>query len=141
MRAWLTKMAAIVDLIDASTARAIYARGSKDYLPNFRFTNAHDWCRAIAVAGRLGLSRLSVVVIDNSDGAPWPGGIGSRFAVEGWRTAVVDGRRNNHHASVTPPHNNNTAATNKTQRQPWTVAVGVMEQRPSLSAARPCDPP
>jgi transketolase len=47
---------------------------------------------AIAVAGRFELSRLSVVVIDNSNGAPWPGGPESRFAVEGWRTAVVDGR-------------------------------------------------
>lgn len=47
---------------------------------------------AIAVAARAGLGRLSVVVIDNNGGAPWPGGLQARFAVEGWRTAVVDGR-------------------------------------------------
>jgi transketolase len=47
---------------------------------------------AIAVAGRFGLGRLSVVVIDNSNGSPWPGGPQARFAVEGWSTAVVDGR-------------------------------------------------
>jgi transketolase len=48
---------------------------------------------AIAVAGRLRLERLTVVVIDNAS-APhgWPGGIASRFAIEGWVTAEVDGR-------------------------------------------------
>ncbi|KAA3638238.1 MAG: transketolase [Armatimonadetes bacterium] len=48
---------------------------------------------AIAVAGRLGIGRLTAVVIDNqSSTLGWPGGIASRFAVEGWATRVVDGR-------------------------------------------------
>jgi transketolase len=48
---------------------------------------------AIALAGRLGLSRLTAVVIDNqSSMLGWPGGIESRFEVEGWTSAVVDGR-------------------------------------------------
>lgn len=48
---------------------------------------------AIAVAGRLGLGRLTVVVIDNASSLlGWPGGIASRFAIEGWVTADVDGR-------------------------------------------------
>jgi len=52
---------------------------------------------AIAVAGRLGIGRLTTVVIDNqSSTLGWPGGIASRFAVEGWTTRVVDGR--NHDA-------------------------------------------
>lgn len=48
---------------------------------------------AIQLAGRLSLGRLSVVVIDNrSSSRGWPGGIDLRFAVEGWSTAIVDGR-------------------------------------------------
>lgn len=48
---------------------------------------------AIAVAGRFGLDRLTVVVIDNDSASlGWPGGHGSRFTVEGWQAATVDGR-------------------------------------------------
>ena len=48
---------------------------------------------AIAYAGRAGLERLTVVVIDNDSASHgWPGGIEARFAVEGWSTAVCDGR-------------------------------------------------
>lgn len=48
---------------------------------------------AIAVAARLGLERLTVAIIDNQSSTHgWPGGIEARFAVEGWTTAVVDGR-------------------------------------------------
>ena len=48
---------------------------------------------AIAFAGRRGLDHLICVVVDNrSSSLGWPGGIASRFAIEGWRTATVDGR-------------------------------------------------
>lgn len=48
---------------------------------------------AMAVAGRLALDRLTVVVIDNASALHgWPGGIASRFAAEGWVTAEVNGR-------------------------------------------------
>jgi transketolase len=48
---------------------------------------------AIAYAGRQGLARLTVVVVDNrSSSYGWPGGIAERFAVEGWATATVNGR-------------------------------------------------
>jgi transketolase len=48
---------------------------------------------AIALAGRLGLSNLEVVVIDNdSSFHGWPGGIQTRFEVEGWATSSIDGR-------------------------------------------------
>lgn len=51
---------------------------------------------AIAVAGRLGLDRLTVVVVDNASSAlGWPGGLENRFAVEGWSTTRVDGREHN----------------------------------------------
>jgi transketolase len=52
---------------------------------------------AIAIAGRMGIERLTAIVIDNDSAYHgWPGGINERFAVEGWDTVVVDGR--NHDA-------------------------------------------
>ena len=48
---------------------------------------------AIAYAGRFGLEGLMCVVVDNrSSSLGWPGGVASRFAMEGWSTATVDGR-------------------------------------------------
>jgi transketolase len=48
---------------------------------------------AIAFAGAASLDNLTVVVIDNSSATHgWPGGIATRFSVEGWSTATVDGR-------------------------------------------------
>lgn len=48
---------------------------------------------AIALAGRLGLDRLTAVVIDNGSASHgWPGGIARRFEVEGWAGHIVDGR-------------------------------------------------
>lgn len=48
---------------------------------------------AIAYAGAIGLANLAVVVVDNQSATHgWPGGIASRFSVNGWSTAVVDGR-------------------------------------------------
>jgi transketolase len=47
---------------------------------------------AISVAGRLGLDRVTVVVIDNSSASlGWPDGIARRFEMEGWQTSTVDG--------------------------------------------------
>lgn len=61
---------------------------------------------AIALAGRLGIGRLTVIVVDNDSAYHgWPGGIAARFSVEGWNTSVVDGR--NHDAlfdAFTAPH-------------------------------------
>jgi transketolase len=51
-----------------------------------------NW-EAVQLAGRLGLGRLTVVVVDNrSSTYHWPGGIDARFALEGWSTTRVDGR-------------------------------------------------
>jgi transketolase len=50
---------------------------------------------AIQYAGAIGLSGLTVVVVDNQSathGWPGPGGIAARFEVNGWSTATVDGR-------------------------------------------------
>jgi transketolase len=51
-----------------------------------------NW-EAVALAGRRGLGRLSVVVVDNRSATYlWPRGIGARFELEGWSAATVDGR-------------------------------------------------
>ena len=48
---------------------------------------------AMAYAGATGLSNLTVVAVDNKSATyGWPGGLGARFAVNGWSTATVDGR-------------------------------------------------
>lgn len=50
-----------------------------------------NW-EAVQFAGRAGLERLMAVVIDNaSTSLGWPGGIGARFALEGWSAVDVDG--------------------------------------------------
>ncbi len=47
---------------------------------------------AIAFAGATGLSSLTAVVVDNSSATyGWPGGIASRFTVNGWSASTVDG--------------------------------------------------
>ena len=47
-----------------------------------------------------------MVVVDNASATHgWPGGIGSRFAVNGWATAAVDGRDHDAMAEAfTAPH-------------------------------------
>ncbi|MUL42309.1 transketolase [Streptomonospora sp. PA3] len=48
---------------------------------------------AIAAAGRLGLDNLTAVVVDNDSATHgWPGGIGGRFAQEGWEARSAPGR-------------------------------------------------
>jgi transketolase len=48
---------------------------------------------AVQLAGRLGLGRLTVVVVDNDSSTyGWPGGVERRFELEGWSALRVDGR-------------------------------------------------
>ncbi|WP_326550445.1 transketolase [Micromonospora sp. NBC_01813] len=48
---------------------------------------------AIAYAGSRPLADLTVVVVDNDSATHgWPGGLASRFTVNGWTAATVDGR-------------------------------------------------
>lgn len=48
---------------------------------------------AIAYAGATGLDSLTAVVIDNRSATHgWPGGLDSRFTVNGWTAAPADGR-------------------------------------------------
>jgi transketolase len=51
-----------------------------------------NW-EAVQYAGRLGLVRLTVVVVDNASSSHgWPGGVEARFELEGWSAERVDGR-------------------------------------------------
>lgn len=51
-----------------------------------------NW-EAVQVAGRWGLGRLTVLVVDNDSASlGWSGGIAARFVAEGWRSSDVDGR-------------------------------------------------
>lgn len=48
---------------------------------------------AIAYAGSKGIDNLTVVVVDNQSATQgWPGGVASRFGVNGWLTNTVNGR-------------------------------------------------
>ncbi|HET9517176.1 MAG TPA: transketolase [Actinoplanes sp.] len=48
---------------------------------------------AIAYAGATGLAGLTAIVLDNASATHgWPGGIASRFTVNGWSASTVDGR-------------------------------------------------
>ncbi len=94
--------------IAAGMANALKARGSGSQvfcMVGDAESNEGSGFEAIAMASRLNLSNLTTIVIDNrSDATGWPGGISSRFAVEGWSTADVDGRDHGaiHEALVTP---------------------------------------
>jgi len=61
---------------------------------------------AIALAGRLGLDRLTAIAVDNGSASHgWPGGVASRFTVEGWHATTVDGRDHGAlHAALTARH-------------------------------------
>jgi transketolase len=51
---------------------------------------------AIAYAGATGLAGLTAIVVDNRSATHgWPGGIASRFTVNGWTASTVDGRDHN----------------------------------------------
>jgi transketolase len=48
---------------------------------------------AIAYAGATGLDTLTAIVVDNRSATHgWPGGVASRFSVNGWTASTVDGR-------------------------------------------------
>jgi transketolase len=48
---------------------------------------------AVQLAGRLGIARLTALVIDDDSSTHgWPGGVERRFELEGWSAVRVDGR-------------------------------------------------
>ncbi|QKW16816.1 transketolase [Verrucosispora sp. NA02020] len=61
---------------------------------------------AIAYAGATGLPNLTAIVVDNSSATHgWPGGVATRFTVNGWTAATVDGRDHDAlHTALTGHH-------------------------------------
>ena len=72
-------------LAGRSTPRVVVLTGDAE------LDEGSNW-EAVAYAGRVGLDRLLVVVIDNASASwGWPGGIANRFVTEGWSGVTVDG--------------------------------------------------
>lgn len=60
---------------------------------------------AIAYAGATGLDALTAIVVDNKSASHgWPGGIASRFEVNGWTSATIDGRNHDTIAAALTAH-------------------------------------
>lgn len=61
---------------------------------------------AIVYAGRVGLERLHVIVVDNHSASHgWPGGLEKRFEVEGWSVVRANGRNHDElEAAYCAPH-------------------------------------
>ncbi|MEQ4207553.1 transketolase [Actinopolymorpha sp. B17G11] len=75
---------------------------------------------AIAYAGASGLDNLTAVVVDNQSATHgWPGGVASRFGVNGWLTHTVDGR----------DHDAIEAALRATAPHQPTVVVAVVDPK------------
>ena len=75
-----------LDARDAEEPRVICLLGDAELEEGSNF-------EAIQLAGRLGLGRLTVVVVDNASSTHgWPAGIERRFELEGWSAVRVDGR-------------------------------------------------
>jgi transketolase len=93
--------------VGATVGRVIAGKGGRSYVllgdGELDEGSVHE---AIALAGRLGLGRLTAVVIDNQSSLHgWPGGIAKRFEVEDWESEVVDGHdRDALEAALTAPH-------------------------------------
>ncbi|MEV1286654.1 transketolase [Micromonospora sp. NPDC049679] len=62
---------------------------------------------AVAYAGATGLGSLTAIVIDNRSATHgWPGGIASRFTVNGWSARTVDGRDHDAIEAALTAHDN-----------------------------------
>jgi transketolase len=61
---------------------------------------------AIALAARLHVANLTAIAVDNGSASHgWPGGLASRFTVEGWHATTVDGRDHDAlHVALTTRH-------------------------------------
>jgi len=72
--------------------RALAGRRTFVLLGDGELDEGSNW-EAVQYAGRIGLDRLTAVVVDNASSTHhWPGGIAGRFELEGWDAVLVDGR-------------------------------------------------
>ena len=82
--------------IALGTALGLRARGLRSrvvtLIGDAELDEGSNW-EAVQYAGRIGLSTLNVVVVDNvSSTYHWPGGVEKRFELEGWSAVRCDGR-------------------------------------------------
>jgi transketolase len=76
----------------AATGMALVGRRVFCLLGDAELEEGSNW-EAVQYAGRLGLSSLTAIAIDNdSSSHGWPEGIERRFMLEGWTSLRVDGR-------------------------------------------------
>lgn len=72
--------------------RALAGRRTFVLVGDGELDEGSNW-EAVQYAGRVGLERLTAIVVDNASSTyHWPGGIGARFQLEGWHAVHVDGR-------------------------------------------------
>src|SRR5579872_1676070 len=72
--------------------RALAGRRTFVLLGDGELDEGSNW-EAVQYAGRIGLELLTAVVVDNASSTHgWPGGIETRFTLEGWAAGRVDGR-------------------------------------------------
>jgi transketolase len=75
-----------------AVGRALAGRRTFVLLGDGELDEGSNW-EAVQYAGRVGLERLTAIVVDNASAAHgWPDGIEARFALEGWDASRVDGR-------------------------------------------------
>ena len=75
-----------------AVGRALAGRTVYVLLGDGELDEGSNW-EAVQYAGRVGLTSLTAIVVDNlSSTYHWPGGVDARFRLEGWETARVDGR-------------------------------------------------
>jgi transketolase len=81
-----------VEIASGSLGHALGGRRVYCLVGDGELDEGSNW-EAIQYAGRVGLERLTVAVVDNSTATHgWPGGIEARFLLEGWTAERVDGR-------------------------------------------------
>lgn len=74
-----------------AVGRALAGRRTYVLLGDGELDEGSNW-EAVQLAGRRRLANLTAIVVDNESATyGWPGGVESRFAIEGWRTARVAG--------------------------------------------------
>jgi transketolase len=78
--------------LGVATGAALTGRRVWCLLGDAELEEGSNW-EAVQYAGRLGLSSLTAIVIDNdSSSHGWPEGVERRFMLEGWLAQRVDGR-------------------------------------------------
>jgi transketolase len=99
-----------------AVGRALGGRNVYVLVGDGELDEGSNW-EAVQYAGRAGLENLTVVVIDNDSATyGWPGGIETRFALEGWNAVRVNGR--DHDATA-------AALRNRIARRPGCVVAGM----------------